>query len=125
MVNPRGIMIEISGNAIVRAGDGGQAFDASFAGVYGMALDAFGNLLIADYSSATIRMIAYGTTPMCPLGYYCQCALRPIPCSLPTSACLVQGASAPSNVSEGFVAIGIPSPISPSGVAYASIVSCD
>jgi len=55
---PNGIITTVAGNGTsAYAGDGGAATDASLYYPHGVALDAFGNLYIADTKNSRIRMV--------------------------------------------------------------------
>jgi sugar lactone lactonase YvrE len=57
-VNANGIISTVAGNGIAQfAGDGGAATNASLSGPSGVALDAFGNLYIADCFNQRIRRV--------------------------------------------------------------------
>src|SRR6266850_1646511 len=57
-----GIITTVAGNGTATfAGDGGAATSASLSGPYGVALDASGNLYIADYLNPRIRKVAAAT----------------------------------------------------------------
>src|SRR6266850_451920 len=57
-----GILTTVAGNGSPTfAGDGGAATSASLSYPYGVALDASGNLYIADYFNARIRKVAAAT----------------------------------------------------------------
>ena len=57
-VNPNGIITTVAGNGgFGYAGDGGAATNASLNWPNGVALDAFGNLYIADSGDSRIRMV--------------------------------------------------------------------
>ncbi len=57
-VNTLGIISTIAGNgAATFGGDGGQAINASINNAYGIALDVFGNLYIADTQNNRIRKV--------------------------------------------------------------------
>ena len=61
MVSPAGIISTVAGNGAYGAtGDGGQATSASFSDVTDVALDAAGNLYIADASNHRIRKVTPG-----------------------------------------------------------------
>jgi hypothetical protein len=123
MIDPNGTMWSVAGTRVsARTGDGSNASSASLLGPRGMAFDAYGNLVVAEVGSSSIRMIAYGTNPECPSGYYCACGLKPVPCSSPDTVC-VSGSTAPLNATPGFVSVRTPSPIASSGGVYADLVS--
>ena len=125
MIDPTGVIWTVTGTrANARAGDGGHASAASLGSPRGIAIDAYGNLVIAEADSSSVRMIAFGGTPQCPEGYACTCGLVPVPCSSPTQLCPGPGNIYPKNASEGFVSRGLPSPISPSGACYTSQSPC-
>jgi len=55
------VVTTVAGNGTAASGgDGGPAASASFASVYGIALDAAGNLYVADYWGARVRKITPG-----------------------------------------------------------------
>ena len=57
-VTPEGIISTVAGNAIIGSdGDGGPANQASIGYVSGLAVDADGNLYIADQSHSKIRKV--------------------------------------------------------------------
>ncbi|SPF45636.1 exported hypothetical protein [Candidatus Sulfopaludibacter sp. SbA4] len=57
-VNPAGIISTVAGNGTYGAtGDGGQAINASFSDVFGIALDGAGNLYVADASNRRVRKV--------------------------------------------------------------------
>jgi len=59
IVNPLGIISTIGGNGGAGAsGDGGQATSASFSDVLGVAVDAAGNIYVADSSNRKVRKIS-------------------------------------------------------------------
>ena len=61
LVSPAGIISTVAGNGSYGAtGDGGQATNASFSDVTDIALDAAGNLYIADASNHRIRKVTPG-----------------------------------------------------------------
>jgi sugar lactone lactonase YvrE len=63
-----GIIITVAGNGIFGfSGDDGPATDASVAGPGGVAVDASGNLFIADTSNNRIRRVAFVGLPSLPL----------------------------------------------------------
>ena len=107
-----------------RAGDRGAASSASVNGPRGLAFDAFGNVVLAESDSSSLRMIAYGSTPACPPGYACPCGLVPVPCVNPAQLCPDPGTVVPRKASGGFLSVGIPSPHSPSGIVYTTQVPC-
>ena len=122
MVDTNGVLWTVAGTkAGARTGDTGSAISASVLGPRGAAFDAFGNLMITELDSASIRMIAYGTSPHCPAGYACPCALRPVPCASPDSVCPT-GTAVPQNSTPGFLALGIPVELPPATTGYASLV---
>lgn len=54
-----GIIATVAGNGVFGySGDGGPATDASLTNPFGVAVDVAGNVYIADWSSARIRMVA-------------------------------------------------------------------
>jgi sugar lactone lactonase YvrE len=58
-VTTTGVITKIAGNGNAGyAGDGGQATNAMFLGAYGLALDAFGNVYVADCNNHRIRKIS-------------------------------------------------------------------
>jgi len=57
-VDAHGIITTVAGNAFAAyAGDGGAATNASLSSPYGVAVDAYGNLFIADSENQRIRMV--------------------------------------------------------------------
>jgi len=59
MVKPSGIVSTVVGNGIQGfSGDGGQAIAAELNNPLGLNFDAVGNLYVADYNNARIRMVA-------------------------------------------------------------------
>ncbi|MGD1071167.1 MAG: IPT/TIG domain-containing protein [Bryobacteraceae bacterium] len=57
-ITPQGIMLTVAGNGKYGfSGDGGQAIAASLADPLGLAIDAAGNLLIADADNRRIRQV--------------------------------------------------------------------
>jgi sugar lactone lactonase YvrE len=59
-----GIITIVAGNGSARySGDGGAATNASLNAPYGVALDAFGNLYIADDNNNCIRAVNFSTNP--------------------------------------------------------------
>ncbi|MES1262665.1 MAG: hypothetical protein ABUS49_13105 [Acidobacteriota bacterium] len=72
-VDPSGTITTYAGNgARGYGGDGGQAGDASLYFPAGLALDAAGNLYIADYGNATVRKVTKATgviTTVAGVGY--------------------------------------------------------
>lgn len=122
MVDPNGVMWTVAGTtASARTGDARSAVDASLLGPRGLAIDAFGNLVVAEVESRSVRMIAYSNSPDCPPGYACPCALRPVPCASPASVC-PSGTSIALNVTTGFVATGIPVDLPPAVIGYTTLV---
>jgi trimeric autotransporter adhesin len=62
MVSPNGIISTVAGNGTYGAsGDGGPAIAAQLASPQGVAVDASGNLFIADIQNNRIRKVANGT----------------------------------------------------------------
>lgn len=60
-VNPDGMIATIAGNGVFGStGDGGPALKASFQGPQEIALDAGGNVYVADQNNSTIRKITTG-----------------------------------------------------------------
>lgn len=60
-VSPGGIISTVAGNGIAgAAGDGGLAVNASLSSITGLALDAAGNLYIADASNMRVRKVTPG-----------------------------------------------------------------
>lgn len=127
MVDTDGLIWTIAGTgASARVGDRGPAIKASLLGPRGIAFDAFGNLIAAEVESSSLRMIAFGKSPLCPPGYACPCALTPVPCTSPARVCPV-GTVVPQNVTRGFVSVSVPVPTSLTspgpGLGYAAVVS--
>jgi len=56
-VDTGGIITAVAGNGTSGLGDGGPATDAAFNNSFGIALDATGNLFIAESSEHRIRMV--------------------------------------------------------------------
>ena len=60
-VTPGGVISTVAGNGVYAdGGDGGVATAASFRHMYGVAVDASGNLYLPDYRSARIRKVSPG-----------------------------------------------------------------
>jgi sugar lactone lactonase YvrE len=58
-ISPDGIITTVAGSGTAGfSGDGGPAISAQLSGVAGLAIDAAGNLLIADFSANRIRRVA-------------------------------------------------------------------
>jgi hypothetical protein len=58
MINTSGIINTVAGNGTSGyTGDGGQATSAQFNGIYGITLDASGNIYVADAGNFCVRMI--------------------------------------------------------------------
>ncbi len=63
-VDTQGVITTVAGNSAVGAmGDGGAAIDASLDAPTGVAVDTFGNLVIADFSNNRIRGVHFGGFP--------------------------------------------------------------
>jgi sugar lactone lactonase YvrE len=63
IVTPDGIISTIAGNGSAGYyGDGGDAYKATFGLISGMAVDAKGNLYLADQTYNTIRMVQWQAT---------------------------------------------------------------
>src|SRR5690606_21898187 len=57
-ITPAGVVTTFAGSAGHTGGDDGQGAQARFTGPYGIAIDAGGNLYVADTYAATVRKIA-------------------------------------------------------------------
>jgi sugar lactone lactonase YvrE len=63
MITPDGTITTVAGNGILGyAGDGAPAISAEFNAPRGVAVDASGNLYIADFGNSRVRMVAPGGT---------------------------------------------------------------
>jgi hypothetical protein len=63
MVNTSGIITTVVGGGSSGLGDGGNATDAELTDPAGVALDAVGNLYIADFANESIRKVCYNSCP--------------------------------------------------------------
>jgi len=59
-VSPNGIIVTVGGGGSVYPGDGGLAIAAAIAGPAGMAVDASGNIFVADRGGMRVREISTG-----------------------------------------------------------------